>query len=951
MVSRSYYFLFTVLGLGLLMGFLYWKSTPKFGLDVQGGIQLTYQIVPIKRPDSTVASPEDLMAKTEQIVQNRIATTGVAEGTVAAKGEDQIIVELPGYTNIDQALQQIGSSASLKCYWANTVRRSGGEYNDAYRQYSSEEDSSESSGNPSVDFVDEQHNHQVLKPGDPEYVQMINGGTVTVYTFASDGSRPDPKIALASATSTVNATLQTADPNSRSFALARDPNQIVVYLPPTSNADTVGQAVLSSKTPGKLVQTSTVTKSADQGWKLIWSGEDLASAGSHMVGNGEYQPDITLTGAGGDKMHEWSLAHKDQQEPMALVLDNTVIEVSAVEKGEVLSSRFQIERGGNGGFPPTYVNGLVDLLNAGALPADLKLLSSEKVDPTIGKNALTKMIGAGVAAFAVIGLFLIIYYSVPGVVALVALGLYVLFTLTVLKLMGATFSLAAIAGFVLSVGMAVDANILVFERFKEEIKRGRPLHQALDLGFKRALPAIVDSNLCSILAAAVLVYLGTGPVRGFATTLIIGVSISLFTAVTVTRSLLFFVTDSGLGNNEKLYGLGKSWFGEHLEGDANTNPLHIVENTKKWFIITGTVLALGFICMGMHGLKPGVEFTGGYEAVYERTVGFPSASEINANLAKNGVKGSNVKFGTGADNVQLAYITVPGSQLAGKPRAEQSAFLTESAGLPTGTEAKSVSDVGPVIQKETTQNAIVGVLTSFLCIVIYLGFRFGLALGSFGNGIRFGVSAILAGIKDIFVIGGVAAAFGLWKGWELGALSITAMLTVIGFSVHDKIVIFDRIRENLRRPLPGETFDNLVNRSITQSFARSINTAAAVIVTLGILIAFGTTTPDLSFFCVLMLAGIAWGTYSSIYTAAPVLAIWEHYVLKHKGEGATLIGVAFADAAKKKVLRTTVAPAAAPAASQTAAPKPGDQPQRSYGQVRRRASAVDRSHHELDDDE
>jgi SecD/SecF fusion protein len=500
--------------------------------------------------------------------------------------------------------------------------------------------------------------------------------------------------------------------------------------------------------------------------------------------------------------------------------------------------------------------------------------------------------------------------------------------------------------------MAVDANILVCERFKEEIKKGKPLHNALDLGFKRALPAIIDSNSCTILTSMVLYSIGTGPVKGFAITLIIGVLISLFTAVTVTRSLLFFLTDSGAGNNQKLYGLNRNWFGEHLESEANTKPLQIVNNARKWFGITIVVIIAGTVCIAMKGLKPGVEFTGGYEAVYERTSDFPSAHDITANLAKNNVRGTNVKFGTTVDKsgkeVQLAYLTVPGSQMADKNETEQTSFLKQAAGLPDSAVPKSTSTVGPVIQKETTQNAIVGVVVSFGLIIVYLGFRFGLALGSFVNGLRFGFSAIIAGAKDIYVILGVAAAFGLFKGWELSSLFITAMLTVIGFSVHDKIVIFDRVRENLRHPLSGETFDNLMNRSVTQSFARSINTAAAVCAMLFILILFGTTTPELSFFCVTMLAGIAWGTYSSIYTAAPVLSLWEKYVEKHRGPQATLLATSLAEIAKSRRVRTTGMPVASPTPQPNEAETPGAP--RSYGQVRRRASAVERSQRDLDDE-
>lgn len=849
MQSRSYLFLLVVLCLGLLSGFLFWKFTPKYGLDVKGGVRLTYQVHPTPHSDGSPINMADVMTKTQTILENRITSvTGVAEGSVQIKNSDQVVVELPGYADSQAAQDQIGTSASLKGYWAKNVQTE----QDSNRRYV--EDSAEhtsADGSPVVYFQNV-ITKQELKPGDKEYADMIAGWGVPIF-----------------------------------------------------------------------------------------SGADLVNASSSPVGDGTYRPTINLSSAAGERMKQFTTSQRDRQEKLAIVLDNKVIQIAAIRKGQVLTDQFEIDRG-NTGFPPEYVTSLTTLLNAGALPADLNLVSSEQIDPTIGANALNKMMVAGGIAFGVISLFLIVYYAFPGVVAFLALCLYVLFTLTTLKMLGATFSLAAIAGFVLSVGMAVDANILVFERFKEEIKKGKPLHSALDLGFRRALPAIVDSNACSILTSMVLVVLGTGPVKGFATTLIIGVIISLFTAVTVTRSLLFFLTDSGKFDDPKLYGLNRNWFGERLEGDANSNPLQIVNNVRKWFTITAIVLAAGIACMAAGGLKLGVEFTGGYEAVYSRTPDFPSTREIETNLTKNGFPGANVKFGTSGQD-QLAYITVPSLKLTSMSPNDQASTVTQAAGLPGGQTPKEHSMISPTIQKETTNNAIVGVFASFGLIIVYLGFRFGLALGSFMNGLRFGISAILAGGKDIVVIFGVAAALGLIKGWELSALFITAMLTVIGFSVHDKIVIFDRVRENLLRPLSGETFENLMNRSVTQSFARSINTAAAVCAMLAILLVFGTTTPDLTFFCATMLAGIAWGTYSSIYTAAPVLNIWEAWIAKNKGESHTLLATAIADAAKRRVVRPTVA---APVAVADPA-KPA--PSREYGQVRRRANTAKRSEHEIED--
>jgi len=225
-------------------------------------------------------------------------------------------------------------------------------------------------------------------------------------------------------------------------------------------------------------------------------------------------------------------------------------------------------------------------------------------------------------------------------------------------------------------------------------------------------------------------------------------------------------------------------------------------------------------------------------------------------------------------------------------------------------------------------------------IIVYLAFRFGFGLGGFASGLRFGISAIGALGHDVLVVLGVTAAVGFFFNWEISALFITSMLTVIGFSVHDTIVIFDRIRENLHRPIPGEDFDHLLNRSISQSYARSINTSMTVIVTLLVLLVAGTTTPELKLFCATMLAGIVSGTYSSIYNASPILHLWEKAVGKKRGPAHTLLGLAVEEAKKHQVI-VTQASATAPVAGPSG---------RTYGQVRRRAnSAVKSAQQEIED--
>ncbi len=833
--------------LGVVSGIGYAGLKYRLGLDIQGGVRFTYQMdtTKLKTPEQRAEIPS-MQNKLVSLMRKRaVGPLGVTEPSVAKKGGDQSVVELPGIKDIAEAERTMGSSARIEFY---------------------------SAGN-------------VVVPGAP-------GKDQRPYAVQGRGTgETDPSV---------------------SFTEAFNPS-----APPIEYLDKDGK-------PNPRYQ-EIISK-----WQPIIQGEEITKAEGQPGPDGKTVVGLSFSPQGTPKMGDWS--RNNPRENIAIVLDKRVLSIAPLVEGAILDDgHAQI----TGDFSPEYVRRLSDLINSGSLPVDLKLLSSESVDPTIGHVALDRMIMAGLISFAIIGLFLIAYYSFPGFVALIALCLYVLFTLTVMKLIGATFSLAGIAGFILSVGMAVDANILVFERFKEEMKAGKTLSTGIELGFKRALTAIIDSNVCTILTSLVLMYFGTGPVKGFATTLIIGVMISLFTAVTVTRSLLMFFVGSGIASNPKLYAVDRDWFGKLMRGANDDKPLRIVETSKKWFIISVVtmVVAIPFFFMG--GFKPNVEFRGGYEAVFAAK-GDRTPAQITESLEKAGLQGGNVKLATSGSD-RLAYITLPPlDQLKGANDQANVATIAQAAGL-SAADSRGFTQIGPQVQAETTRNAILGVAASSVLIVLYLAFRFGNGVGGFSVGLRFGMSAIVALLHDVVVVLGLAAIVGYFEGWEVSALFLTAMLTIIGFSTHDTIVVFDRIRENLIRSKGKEEIGHLIDKSITQSFARSINTSSTVIVTLAILAFYGTTTPDLRFFVVAMLIGILSGTYSSIYNASPILYLVNKAAIKKRGEEAGLQWLAKTDAERSRVMVTEAAKAAVVGSDG-----------RSYGQVRRRANSPTKGH-EIED--
>ncbi len=803
MPSRSTIFLAIVAVLaGLSIWTLFAKETA-YGLDVRGGIRLIYQIDPKSMPED--ANPERVQNDLVRIMEGRVsAALGVVEGAVSKKGTDQIIVEIPGYTDREEAERTLSTTARIIVYHAKNVSTPVRE-----RRFQAQPGQEDIGGVPAITFIRSARPTQVLKPV---------AGPI-------DDAPAEEKEA----------------------------------------AEEYGRMI--------------------EGWDVILEGQDVSNAQPLIDASGT-KPQFFFSAEGSKKMEAFSRRFANQQENIAFVLDGKVLNIAPIERNAILSDQAYI----NGSFDAKYVKQLTELIKAGSLPVDLVQLSGQNVDPTIGSAAFEQMLIAAAISIGITFAFLLGYYSFPGLVATIAMLLYALFTITFMKLINATFSLAAIAALILSVSMAVDANVLVFERIKEEIRSGKDLMKAISLGFSRALSAIIDSNATTIATSLVLFWLNTGAVRGFATALILGVAVSFFTAISVTRLLLVVFTKAGIAADPKFYALNRNWFGERLEQKADSKPIDVVGHYKRYFIISGAIMAAGIIFMlpPFNGIKPNVEFSGGYE-LEAKVSGTVTADSIRSGLAERGIPGVNVKFAQ-VDGQRIVYVTAPLDPEIPQNSEEAKNFLAEAAGLAPADSR--LSNVGPTVAAETVQNAFLGVIISSAIIIVYLSLRFGVALGGFGQGLKFGFSAITALIHDVVVVVGTAAIVGFLLGWEISSLFITAMLTVIGFSVHDTIVIFDRIRENLKKAVKGETFEHLINRSITQSVARSINTSFTAILTLIVLLIVGTPTPELKFMVLTMLVGILIGTYSSIFNASPVLWLWNQGVIKRKGEEAGMMAQA-----------------------------------------------------------
>lgn len=619
--------------------------------------------------------------------------------------------------------------------------------------------------------------------------------------------------------------------------------------------------------------------------KPILTGKDLVPKGASVQYDNQGSGVIVALSFKRDAQRRFALfTRRNVHEFIAITLDNKILPHSAARIEGPISGNPIIK----GGFTVESGQKLVDLLNAGALPVPLKEIQTESVEATLGEQSVNQSIIAGLVGLGLVLIFMLFYYRLPGFIADIALAMYALFTFAAFKLIGVTMTLPGLAGFILSIGMAVDANILIFERLKEELRSGKTLRAAIDTGFNRAFTSIFDSNMCTVITCIILWLYGTGPVKGFAITLGVGVAISMFTAITVTRTILHLLVGVEWLQNEdagrKFFGLRDSFFarsGRHFD---------IMGKKYYYFLFSLLIILPGAWFWFNGGLKKGIEFSAGSSMTikFQRPV---NSDRIVSAMEEMGYKGSQAQI----SERKTAFIRMKELNIDGQPGQPTKTVAQETretnrikAELESEfgkNELQGFSKVGPIISKELTQKAFMAVVFASLAIVLYLSFRF--AIGGFMNGLKFGTCAVIALIHDVLVVVGASAIFGYFMGWEIDSLFVTALLTIIGFSVHDTIVVFDRIRENLKHRIRGEGFEELANRSILQTFARSVNTSFTVVLTLVALLVFGG--PVIKHFVAALLVGIISGTYSSIFNATPLVVVWENIAGRGKAVGGRVV--------------------------------------------------------------
>ncbi|QDP99551.1 protein translocase subunit SecDF [Lysinibacillus fusiformis] len=509
----------------------------------------------------------------------------------------------------------------------------------------------------------------------------------------------------------------------------------------------------------------------------------------------------------------------------------------------------------SGNFTVEETKNLSGILNAGALPVKLEETYSTSVGAQFGDQALKSTVFAGIVGVVIIFLFMLFYYRLPGFISIITLCIFTFLVLVVFDWINAVLTLPGIAAIVLGIGMAVDANILSAERIREELRVGHSVKQAFQIGSKQSLSAIIDAQLTTLLAAAVLFQFGTSSVKGFATTLIISILLSFLTAVWGSRVLLGLLVNSGYVNNPAWFGIAKS---KQHSLDENIGTLDLstrfdrfdfVHNRKKFYTFSLAILVAGLVIIGIFRLNLGIDFLSGTRVQIE----------ADQTLSKEEVSKYIDSIGFSSDDIVLSGEKSTSAVIRYKDDLSQDEILKyKKVTIEKYGHEPSVSTVSDTVGKELVKNAIKALSLAALGIIIYVAIRFEW---------RMGVGAIVSLLHDVFLI---VAVFSFMR-LEVDITFIAAVLTIVGYSINDTIVTFDRMRENLSQYdtiKDREVLANIVNKSLRQTMGRSVNTVLTVIIVVVALLIFGA--PSIQNFSIALLIGLFTGMYSSICIAAQI---------------------------------------------------------------------------------
>jgi SecD/SecF fusion protein len=835
----------------------------RLGLDLKGGVSLTYKA----RPTAQSKVTPETMSKTIEIMRKRVDQIGVSQPEILRTGSNQIDVNLPDVSNAKRAEEEVGKTAQMYFYdWetnvigpngkpvgASEAGVTGGPNAAAAATGISEYEAVERAARRKPEY---RHNATTWTPGCTPELNAAKAGTVPKAECLYGQwylLEPSTKEVLAGPTTTE------AELNAQAIATKRHAVLKPVLAPP-------GTVVVRAR-PEEDRQGKVINAEPKKFYVLkddpVLSGSDITSPREESE-NGNGQPVVAFgfSGSGGATFERVTreiarrgeeaqlpgTSHEAALQHFAIVLDEQVITAPSINFREYPEGIDPINGSQiSGGFTFTSAANLANELQSGALPIKLELISNSQVSATLGKQALSEGLKAGVIGLLVVCAFLLIFYRVLGLIAIGGLVIYGLYVFALVKAIPITLTLPGIAGAILTIGVAADANIVIFERVKEEIRGGRSVVAGIAAGYKRGFAAIVDANVVTFMTAFILFALATAEVQGFAFMLGIGTMTSLFTAVLATQAALTAMSRSRAVTHPAALGAGpqrRQWRYDFM-------------GASRWFFsLSGVILMIGALAIGSKGLNFGIDFKSGTR-VEVALVKHPSAQQLASTLEAAKFQGPVVqaikeKGVVGGKGYQISVKQLPPQRLQ-----ELKALLENKYGVKE--DGFSDTSIGPTFGQQIANAALIAIIASLLVISAYIALRFEW---------KYAVPVLIALAHDLLITSGVYAL----TGREVTSATVAALLTILGYSLYDTIIVFDRVRENVPR-MPRAAFSQIVNRSMSEVLTRSLATSFCTLLPVISLLIFGGST--LKDFAFALMVGIASGAYSSIFIASPVLTHWK----------------------------------------------------------------------------
>ena len=857
------------------------------GLDLQGGLEVVLKAVP--PPGKTCDSA--CMDRSVSIMRSRIDKLGVSEPEIRKQGSNQIVIQLAGVHDVNKAAQIIGTTAQLQFY-----------------------DFEKDVVGPSTDGA----GHVIATGSLYDLLTKVkadakNGGS-QYYLF---NAKKQP---VAGPEDTRERLLNSTLPGGRKLngtvpdgftVLAVPPKRIVISCDQvTTGCQGVTQADAGSPTVYYLFKydpnaANPVPEATGEDLKLSDIAADISTQGQGNVVR------LGFTSKGASKFHDITRAEAQRGAALAAAAGQTGSDPNTINQfaqhfaivldGELRSTPFIDYKQNPDGIDPRGTGAEISniqslgeakdlalVLQTGALPVKFEQIERTDVSATLGKDSLKQAKLAALIGLLIVAAFLLVLYRFLGVVAVVGLGIYAAFLYAAILLFNVTLTLPGFAGLILTIGVAADANVVIFERIKEEVRSGKSVRAAIGAGYAKGFHTIIDANVVTLITAMVLFAVATAGVKGFALMLMIGTVISVITAVAATRAMLGLLAGFRWFENPSFMG---------ASGEQSWRFLQIDFMRKRylWFAISGAIVVISIGALAVKGLNLGIDFKGGTQVSFT-TPQPTSLSSVRTETTKFGkepiVQGRGRSFGGDQyKSFQLRLRTLNGPQTSALKDAVAKQFHTTKIQIQT---------VSASFGRQIARSAIIAILFSLLLIILYLAVRFDF---------KFAVPVIVALLHDIVITIGVYALLGR----EVSNSTVAAVLTVLGYSIYDTIIIFDRIRENipLMRRAP---FATIANVSLWETIRRSLATTLITLLPIFSLLIFGGAT--LKDFAFALMVGIISGAYSSIFIAAPLLTIWKErepeYARRIGQEPTTEAGAAAAIEASEEALAAEPAPDLSP---------------------------------------